>query len=110
MGLGNECDDAHLVSAPGTLERVDLEDAPQRVCRPPFACTTPARQQGSRRRRFSLEPTAPHPWAPDHRFGAPWGAGGVAALGGGDVVTAKQWRERVLGVTLEAPGGGPTSS
>jgi hypothetical protein len=41
MGLGNECDDAHLVSAPGTLERVDLEDAPQRVCRPPFACTTP---------------------------------------------------------------------
>ena len=36
-----------------------------------FACPTPVRQQGSRRRHCSLEPTAP---TPDHHFGAPWDA------------------------------------
>ena len=30
-GLGNEGDDAHLVSAPGTLERVDLKDPAQQL-------------------------------------------------------------------------------
>lgn len=31
-------------------------------------------------------------------------------FGGSDVATAEQWRERTLGPTLEAPGGGPRSS
>ena len=30
-GLGDEGDDAHLVAASGTRERIDLEDAPQQL-------------------------------------------------------------------------------
>ena len=46
MGLGKECDDVHHATATGTLERVDLEDAPPCGCgikERPTAASPPAR-------------------------------------------------------------------
>ena len=45
LGLGNEGDDAHLVSAPGTPERVDLKDPAQQL-RPAAAGFRERRRHG----------------------------------------------------------------
>jgi len=41
LGLGNESDEVHLLPAPGTLQRVDLEDTAQQLGPPRFLFDKP---------------------------------------------------------------------